>query len=378
MSSDSNANQAAFSTGGGAHLMLHAPLNINFQPYITQGITVRAQFSAFSVSLRDFVTGAGGLFDGLTPNQSRKIAWYMNEFQEFRFTKVNYRYRPRWQLASQFQGAITAGQVTGGEYYPAPVSTDTNGCSGSAQNDKTVIILADKTDLSNASSSGATSLQSTQVFITDAQLAGLDEMWVAMTMPNAHVFSARNRNDGGFMPHTMAPTMTYANNAQVNVNNITGSSASEAADAPVPVPWKATRCSQFNNSSQQNVDTTLNLLAQDLGLKIWVYDPYNTSTGCEPTYAIGQLWLEYHFEFRNREFRQPITGLTFTNYDAQEAEEIQKKLAVLHGMKRPRTLDDALGLKFKRQTESSSSTASPRNLVSPPQTPQATFLARKK
>lgn len=397
MSVDNGASDPSTSAGGYTTLKLRAPLLMGYTTATSTNVYTTYNYFSLLFNYNDFTPGSGGVFGASTPIQGKHLAWYFNLWQEFRLKNVKWSYVPRWNLGATPIPAIaqnTGDQNQDGYFGYEYNQPDPQGNSGSFQNELQITILGDRTDISqpNQTVLGA-------AYIVGNDALGTDEMFMARGAANAHVFSSRNYASNWIVPHEMGVTLTNNVNAQGNANGIQQGISVNALvqtvneSSPQPNTWKSTRIGLSPNTT--TVDQFPNIYQEMLGFKCWIYDPYNRNSA--PTnFLIGQLWLEYEFEFRNREYRNILQNYNFWGMNPEYYRRMEEAELKIQGP-RPRHVDDLYG-KFKRRAilaaagipedhdpkmppkrqRADEDHQSPQTPTPLPQTPLQTFQARKK
>lgn len=347
-----------------------------------------------------------GVFSASCPLQAARLQYMFSTYQEYQFAKVSYHFQPRWTLPAQPVGAMTVPisfnqPATGANTYAAvaayPVvesAGDVEGMDADFANDKVMTWLGDPNDAQNAQYSttpggtaGAGNI--TRYTVTDSLYGpAIDEMFQAQKLSNSSTHTIRQPHSGAIIPHQYDLTAANLNSAN---SNQTLSTLGIQGVAPARVPWVATR----KSIGTAGIDNNWNYYQPTLGLKLWIWDPYNQATSAVANVKYGLLWLNYHFSFRSREYRQIPTTIGFAGSTEQHAayehaRSLQKGLGHLdldqyfHLVKlgRAANIDEYTEIlntvpnvrRAKRQKQERSD---PQTQGSHSQTPQSTFLARK-
>lgn len=323
------------STGGYDTLILRAPLGVNYISTNSDGSTANINAYSYQFSPADFIPGSGGMFGSTAPIQASRLAWMFNLWQEYRMKNIHYHFVPRWNLSSQPVPAVTTPTTTGTTLNPQLTNgPDAAGSSASYQNNIMLTFLGDPTDVTLATNQGP-------ALITGSNTAYplIDEMWGAQTMPNARMGSNRDHIKGSIIPMEMDITAATARFGVVTGNTTVGQGSSpsytiqNSASSPQPNSWKSTRTQVGSGQppSYNTADGVKNVPQEYLGMKFWIYNPFNSDTGGGgATYAIGQLYFSYEFEFRGREFRTPLGSYSLSGMNPEviaRMSEAEKKLA---------------------------------------------------
>lgn len=333
---DSSKNVASVDTGGFEEFKATCPILVSFDPFSTaSGNPIAANAYSFDFAPVDFVTSGISLFSGLTPIQSQRLQYNFQLYQEFQMPVVSWHYQPRWTLGSQpvaAQDVITGVNITSGTgtaavsatypYLPnTSGNTDVYGNNADYANDMTITVLGDKTDAQIGSGGTSGAPFTNGILIAYNNYTALDEMFQARLMKNAHVFSSRNSASGAVATHSYD---------LVNNSNLQGSFSATLGNQGVDQgynvsaqlsPWYPCRA----KITQGTTDAQYNWYQQLLGLKMWVYNPYNRSANTNANaYPIGQMWFTYTYRFRNREFRPFFNLVTITDLTPADKEEVRK------------------------------------------------------
>lgn len=320
-----------------------SPLIFNVPSCTTAGAACKVMQMTIPFSQIDcFPNGYLGQFN---PDQSQRLLYMFNMFEQFRLAKVTYDYVPRWTLASQAVGKQNSN--TSGIFFDLiDGSVDSQGNDADFQNNKLVTWAGDCTDITSVNSNAAATPNGPNVYYFGADnpsnlYHASDEMFQAQTKSHTRVHGIREPHSGAIIPHAF--------NA-MSLTQTVPQAATSALDktAPIRAPWQS--CRQLLSGGQDFGFTNDNVY---LGLKCWVYDPFNVSAngalGPSNPVAYGLLWLGYHFEFRGSEYRQLVSLTSFNMSSDQEKlmKEAFNRVRAKQGNKSPSIQDFIRATNFK-------------------------------
>lgn len=276
---------------------------------VTYNETGASRIQSFDLWFQPLDFSSAGVFAYGGSRQYMKLQWYMNMYEKFRLAVVRWTYIPRWtQLIpsppqqTYFQGSGLQSSYT----YP---NNDQGGNPGSFQNQKEIVIVGDKTD---------TDINNTNDTVQ------MDEYYELRNLSHARQFSSIRSARGVIFPAikddagsiygsgTTAPSYNQSWDGLVDIDSSGFNQSQIAQLTTIDTPWQPTRVNDLTSSATIGTEK-LNLNTTMFGMKFYIYDPYSVATnGFGTTFTLGRLRYDYVWQFRSRDYRRPITAVTFT------------------------------------------------------------------
>lgn len=248
-----------------------------------------------------------------------KLYQTFNEYTQFRVRNITVTWVPRFKNAAAMTAWVYTKNQTGSGITAAEIQTVVDFYGAQSE----IALIPDAEDLGTRET--------------------LEEYWQIRAHPQAATGSVYDTIRISMAPTVMEVTNYTVLNSNQNdaanaayVNNTaqlpstTGPVHTTAQDAPVLMPWQATRVTrQTGSGSTDLVSNTGKVL---WGMKQYFYTPFNEAVATSGNQAtVGMFTYQYVFEFRNLETRSIIN-----TYGLTEEEKNLKDLAVLrelHGEK---------------------------------------------
>lgn len=276
--------------------------------YLTNG-------AAFQLSPIDLNSGSE---EGEVPSeeQYQKLQYYFQLYERFRLDSVDIRYVPRWSQLIPIYNAVntvpvsgSAAQVynpdaTNNSYLVGGGTQTSEGGPPSYMNEKEIVMISDNEDIA---------------IRVQATTGALDEFYQACLQNNRVRCKSTESCTLRIIPKYLDSISQDAVSANAGTDVVISS-------LPKKTEWMSTKV--FTSDSETGT-VAMNLNQEYLGVKIYVYDPYNIAYGSN-TFHIGKLQYTYHWSFKDWDNRALVTILTLNNLETEEQKQRRKIQLLKH------------------------------------------------
>lgn len=250
----------------------------------------------------------------LSEEQYTKLQWYFNLFEKFMLSGVKVEYKGRYNMITPNYITSTGAGTTVNTAPTPQVTADTTQYTPSYMNLKEFVMFRDDEDITTRD--GATP-------------GALDEFFQAKLQDGMVTCLSTGTTTLWIRPKYLD---AISPDAISNAFPSPTTSIGTGATLPKEVEWMSTKVFEGADIGPPPVGTSpaLNLFQEFLGMKWYLYDPYNTNVSTY-TYYVGKLCFTYYWSFKDLDNRPLLTTVTM---DSLMSEDQLAKRALLK-MKHP-------------------------------------------